>query len=167
MDEEEDGTCIAVKSCKEGDLGKVMDTKLAKCSHCGAKNWNIVGDPDSGYVLMHGDGKTCLVREPGTNKATTGPCDAKENPYTPLQLQFASSADIKTMTSDGARLIGAASDGDKKLVQSLLKDGIDINVRDWDDLTALIPAASGGHLEICKMFRNVEKESSIFFFFPL
>lgn len=151
VDEEEDGTCIAVKSCKEGDLGKVMDTKLAKCSHCGAKNWNIVGDPDSGYVLMHGDGKTCLVREPGTNKATTGPCDAKENPYTPLQLQFASSADIKTMSSDGARLIGAASDGDKKLVQSLLKDGIDINVRDWDDLTALIPAASGGHLEICKI----------------
>lgn len=26
-----------------------------------------------------------------------------------------------------------------------------MNVRDWDELTALIPAASSGHLEICKL----------------
>jgi serine/threonine-protein phosphatase 6 regulatory ankyrin repeat subunit B len=25
-----------------------------------------------------------------------------------------------------------------------------VNVRDWDELTALIPAASAGHLDICK-----------------
>jgi ankyrin repeat protein len=81
----------------------------------------------------------------------TAPCDSTEMAYTPVQLQFASSADIKTMSSDGARLIGAASDGDKKAIQALLKEGVDVNVRDWDDLTALIPAASAGHLEICKL----------------
>ena len=128
-----------------------MEAKLAKCSHCGAKRWNIVGDNDTGYVLTESDGKTCLLREPGTNKAMTAPCDSKDTPYVPLQLQFASASDIKTMSSDGARLIGAASDGDKKGIETLLKDGIDVNVRDWDELTALIPAASSGHLEICKL----------------
>jgi ankyrin repeat protein len=128
-----------------------MDAKLAKCSHCGSKKWNIVGDPDTGYILTHDEGKTCLVRETDGKKAMTVPCDSKDmTAYTLLQLQFASSGDIKTMSSDGARFIGAASDGDKKLIQSLLKDGVDVSVRDWDDLTALIPAASSGHLEICK-----------------
>jgi hypothetical protein len=150
-DEEEDGTCLSLKSCKEADVGKKMEAKLAKCSHCGAKRWNIVGDNDTGYVLTEGDGKTCLMREPGTNKAMTAPCDSKDTPYVPFQLQFASASDIKTMMSDGARMIGLANDGDKKGIEALLKDGVDVNVRDWDELTALIPAASSGHLEICKL----------------
>ena len=91
------------------------------------------------------------MREKGGNKAFTTACDSEETPYTPLQLQFASAGDIKTMNSPGARMIGASSDGDKKAIQALLKEGIDVNVRDWDDLTALIPAASSGHLEICKL----------------
>mmetsp|Transcript_14721 Transcript_14721/g.23807 ORF Transcript_14721/g.23807 Transcript_14721/m.23807 type:complete len:897 (-) Transcript_14721:44-2734(-) len=151
VDEEEDGTCLSLKSCKEADIAKPMEAKLAKCSHCGAKNWNIVGDGETGYVLTESDGRTCLVREPGTNRAMTAPCDSTEIPYVPLQLQFASATDIETMSSDGARLIGAASDGDKKAIQTLLKSGVDVNVRDWDELTALIPAASSGHLEICKL----------------
>lgn len=151
VDEEEDGMCISMKSCKDADIAKPMDAKLAKCSHCGAKNWNILGDGETGYVLAEGDGRTCLLRESGTKKAMTAPCDSTEMPYIPLQLQFASAGDIKTMSSDGARLIGAASDGDKKSIQNLLKDGVDVNVRDWDELTALIPAASSGHLDICKL----------------
>lgn len=151
VDDEEDGMCISTKSCKEADAGKLMEAKLAKCSHCGAKKWNILGESDTGYVLTEGDGKTCLLREPGSNKAMTAPCDSTEVQYTPLQLQFASAADIKTMSSEGARLIGAASDGDKKAIQALLKGGVDVNVRDWDELTALIPAASSGHLDICKL----------------
>ena len=143
--------CISTKSCKDGDADKPMEAKLAKCSHCGAKKWNILGDSDTGYVLTEGDGRTCLLRESGTNKAMTAPCDSKDMAYTPLQLQFASAGDIKTMSSEGARMIGAASDGDKKGIQLLLKNGVDVNVRDWDDLTALIPAASSGHLEICKL----------------
>jgi serine/threonine-protein phosphatase 6 regulatory ankyrin repeat subunit B len=128
-----------------------MDAKIAKCSYCGAENWNILGDADVGYVLSQGDGKTCLTRESGTKKAMTAPCDSTEHRYVPLQLQFASASDIKAMSSDGARLIGAASDGDLKAVQDMLKSGVAVDVRDWDDLTALIPAASSGYLEICKI----------------
>ena len=95
------------------------------------------------------------------------------------------------MSSDGARLITAASDGDKKLVKKFLKDGVDVNARyflfclfknfslivysvsmvtyagyslasvlmialdvfwsrDWDNLTAVIAAASAGHLDMVK-----------------
>jgi len=148
-----DGTCLSKKSCVEKDSGKVsQDAKLAKCTHCGAKKWNIHGDADTGYVLTEDEGKNCLVRQKGTAKALIAPCDSTDHPYTPLQLQFASASDISAMSSPGARLIGAASDGDKKLVQRLLKeDDIEVNVRDWDDLTALIPAASGGHLDVVKL----------------
>lgn len=149
IDEEEDGTCLTMKSCKESDVGKTMEVKLAKCSHCGAKGWNIIGDAETGYALTANDGKVCVLRESSTNKVMTGNCNDPE--LAMLQLQFASASDIKTMSSDGARLIGAASDGDKKGIEMLLKDGTDVNVRDWDELTALIPAASSGHLEICKL----------------
>jgi serine/threonine-protein phosphatase 6 regulatory ankyrin repeat subunit B len=146
-DNESDGMCLAKKDCK--DTHKIQETRLAKCSHCGAKEWNILGDAETGFVVTANDGKTCLMRD-GV-KAKTGPCDDPEHPYVPLQLQFASASDIVAMSSLAARLIGAASDGDKKTIQTLLKDGVDVNVRDWDDLTALIPAASSGHLDICKL----------------
>ena len=72
--------------------------------------------------------------------------------YTPLQLQFASAGDITAMGSPGARFIGAASDGEKKLVESLLKSKeVDVNEKDWDELTALITAASAGHADIVKL----------------
>lgn len=109
--------------------------------------------------------------------------------------------DIKAMSSDGARLITAASDGDKKAVKAFLKNGVDVNSRcvdgwnlslsacvcgcgcgfvcpcrassvdrhcppthlptnqqstnqpnhsDWDQLTAVIAAASAGHLDMVK-----------------
>lgn len=156
IDEQEDGDCLSLKSCKDADVAKKMDAKLAKCSHCGAKQWSILGDQDTGYILSEGDSRACLSREAGTNKAVTVPCDSTEFRYTAMQLQFASAGDIKTMSSDGARLIGAASDGDLKTIQEMLKDGaVDVNARDWDDLTALIPAASSGYLEVCKFL--VEK----------
>ena len=149
-----DGTCITKTSCAEKDLKKILDVKLAKCTHCGAKNWNILGDSETGYVLTEGEGdsKVCVVREKGTKKVKVAPCDSEEVPYTPLQLQFASAADITAMGSAGARFIGAASDGDKKLVETLLKNKeVDVNEKDWDDLTALITAASAGHTEIVKL----------------
>ena len=131
-----------------------MDVKLAKCTHCGAKAWNIHGDATTGYVLTESSSgvQHCLIRPKGTKKAELAPCDSEEHPYTPLQLQFASAADVEAMSSPGARLIGAASDGDKKLVQKLLKEEkMDANVRDWDELTPLIPAASAGHMDVIKL----------------
>jgi len=149
-EENEDGLCLSKKSCNEKDMDKILPAKLTKCSHCGAKEWNILGDAESGYVLTEGEGKTCLVRS--GQEAQTAPCDSDQVPYTPLQLQFASASDITAMASPAARLIGAASDGDKKTLQSLLKeDPALVNVRDWDELTALIPAASGGHADIVKL----------------
>ena len=153
-----DGTCLSKKSCDKVSPDKkatvsAQDVKLAKCTHCGAKSWNIHGDSSTGYVLTDSSSgiQQCLVRPKGTTAAKIAPCDSTEYPYTPLQLQFASAADIEAMSSPGARLIGAASDGDKKLVQKLLKEEkMDINVRDWDELTPLIPAASAGHFDVVK-----------------
>lgn len=150
----DDETCITKPSCSEKDQKKIQDIKLAKCTHCGAKNWNILGDTKTGYVLTEGDGdsKVCVVREKATKQVKVAPCDSEDVPYTPLQLQFASTADITAMSSNGARFIGAASDGDKKLVQSFLKNKeVNVNEKDWDDLTALITAASAGHLDIAKI----------------
>mmetsp|Transcript_36079 Transcript_36079/g.43093 ORF Transcript_36079/g.43093 Transcript_36079/m.43093 type:complete len:912 (+) Transcript_36079:103-2838(+) len=150
----DDAVCISKPSCAEKDQSKIQDVKLAKCTHCGAKKWNILGDADSGYVLTEGeeDSKICLVREKDSKKARIAPCDSEEVVYTPLQLQFASAADITAMASPGARFIGAASDGDKKIMQSLLKEKeVDVNVRDWDELTALITAASAGYTDIVKL----------------
>eukprot|EP00522_Entomoneis_paludosa_P016198 CAMPEP_0172440294 /NCGR_PEP_ID=MMETSP1065-20121228/964_1 /TAXON_ID=265537 /ORGANISM="Amphiprora paludosa, Strain CCMP125" /LENGTH=892 /DNA_ID=CAMNT_0013189081 /DNA_START=48 /DNA_END=2726 /DNA_ORIENTATION=- len=160
IETQDDGLCLAKKSCKDGDKNKQLDTKVTKCSNCGAKGWNIMGDSESGYILTIDDGKNCLSRIPNQKKdgddtshdrAITSPCDDAQHPYTALQLQFASAADITTMSSPGARLVAAATDGDKKAVQAVLKeDGVDINVVDWDGLNALIPAASSGHLDLCK-----------------
>jgi len=150
----DEGICITKPSCSEKDSNKIQEVKLAKCTHCGAKNWNILGDSETGYVLTEGeeDTKVCVVREKDSKKVKVAPCDSDEVNYTPLQLQFASTADITAMSSAGARFIGAASDGDKKQVQSFLKSKeVDVNERDWDDLTALITAASAGHLEIVKI----------------
>jgi len=164
-----DGTCLSKPKCDQADASSSssssspsQDMKLTKCTHCGAKAWNIHGDSSTGYVLTESSSGTqlCLVRDKSssssssssTSKARLAPCDSPSHPYTPLQLQFASAADIEAMSSPGARLIGAASDGDKKLVQKLLKEEkVDVNARDWDDLTALIPAASAGHLDVAKL----------------
>jgi ankyrin repeat protein len=157
-DVDPDGTCLSKKSCDKVDKKDAavdaVDVKLAKCTHCGAKAWNIHGDSNTGYVLTESSSgiQQCLIRPKGSKRVQLAPCDSADHPYTPLQLQFASAADIEAMSSPGARLIGAASDGDKKLVQKLLKEEkMDVNVRDWDELTPLIPAASAGHMDVVKL----------------
>ena len=157
VEETDDELCLDRKNCNAN--AKDSDVRLSACSHCGAKNWNILGDSENGYVLSEGNGKFCLQREQPNDKANKEsinlpkkvklvPC---EKGYTPMQLQFASRDDIKAMSSDGARLITAASDGDKRKVKEFLnKDKVDVNARDWDQLTALIGAASSGHLDVVK-----------------
>ncbi|KAL9181110.1 hypothetical protein ACHAXT_009915 [Thalassiosira profunda] len=158
-DADPDGTCLSKQRCDKIDPAKkdsagAVDVKLAKCTHCGAKAWNIHGDSNTGYVLTESSSgvQQCVVRPKGSKQARLAPCDSADHPYTPLQLQFASASDIEAMSSPGARLIGAASDGNKKLVERLLKEEkIDVNVRDWDELAPLIPAASAGHLDVVKL----------------
>lgn len=151
--------CISKKSCSPSDVKKVLPAKLTKCSHCGAKSWNILGDASTGYILSENDGETCLFRAT-QNRAVTAPCDTTELTYTPLQLQFATASDISIMKSPGAQLITAAADGDVKLVEKLLRPpddgegdikGVDVNSRDWDDLTALTPAAANDHFDVVKL----------------
>jgi len=167
----DDGTCLVKKNCNE--FTKVEDARLGKCSHCGAKKWNILGDSNQGYVLTTGnddavqDGddikKVCLLRPKKTQKATLAPCDLdvpaavpSDLQYTPLLLQFVSAADVAAMSSPGAKLVQAASDGDKKLVQQLLSEGdgeggkVDVNAKDWDQIAAITPAASSGNLDLVK-----------------
>jgi len=149
--------CLARKTCNDA---KTEPALLTTCTHCGAKKWNILGDATQGYVLSEDAGKICLFREKNGTKAMTGPCDSESSPYTPLQLQFATREDIDVMSSPGARLITAAGDGDKATVVELLTEGgVDVNVRDWDELTAVIPAASKGHLDVVKFL--IEKGADV------
>lgn len=85
-------------------------------------------------------------------------------PYTPLQLQFVSKTDIDTMSSDIAMFIAAAATGDKKTIQQMLKEKkvTNVNDRDWDQLTALIPAAQGGHLDIVKLLIKEVSKLAVF-----
>ena len=47
-------------------------------------------------------------------------------------------------------MIVAAADNDEGLVKSLINDKVDVNSRDWDNLTALISASGKGHLNMAK-----------------
>ena len=127
LDEVEDETCLDRVSCTLPEA----ELRLGNCKHCGAQQWNILGDQEKGYALSQGEkGEHCVQRDGA--KATTRPCDGG---YVALQLQFATRDDLRAMESLGARLITAASDGDEKRVREYLKDGIDVNSRDWDNLT--------------------------------
>ena len=78
VEEEGDGICLTKKSCSEKDNEKPQELKLGKCTHCGAKAWNILGESSTGYVLTEGDGKLCARRDEKNNKAVTVPCASTE-----------------------------------------------------------------------------------------
>lgn len=88
VEEEGDGVCIIKKSCSTTEATleelskKTEDLKLGKCTHCGAKGWNIMGDATTGYILTEGDGKVCVKREEKSNKAVLVPCiSSNKNEY--------------------------------------------------------------------------------------
>jgi ankyrin repeat protein len=70
--------------------------------------------------------------------------------YSGVSLQFASKDDISIMSSEGARLINAATDNDMGAVKAFLKNDVDVNARDWDNITALMASAGKGHYEMVK-----------------
>ena len=53
---------------------------------------------------------------------------------------------MAAMSAPGVRLITAASDGDKRGVKRWLDQGVNVDSRDWDNLTPLIAASSQGYL---------------------
>ena len=151
VEEVDDELCLDKINCAFSESA----TRLGSCKHCGAKKWNILGDQDSGYVLSEDGGKNCMHRDGANAKMVK--CD---DSYTAMTLQFATRDDIKTMESLGARLITAASDGDKAAVKGYLEEGIDVNSQDWDNLTAIIAASSSGHLDIVKLLHQRGADAS-------
>eukprot|EP00640_Fibrocapsa_japonica_P003963 CAMPEP_0113943834 /NCGR_PEP_ID=MMETSP1339-20121228/28444_1 /TAXON_ID=94617 /ORGANISM="Fibrocapsa japonica" /LENGTH=870 /DNA_ID=CAMNT_0000948801 /DNA_START=93 /DNA_END=2705 /DNA_ORIENTATION=+ /assembly_acc=CAM_ASM_000762 len=154
VEEGDDDLCLQRVHCH----APTSETRVGKCDHCGAKKWNIAGDSERGYVLTEDEGKNCLHRrqlEGSDDKkeldtaAEVVHCD--EGGFTMLNLQFAVGEDLTALASPEARLITACSDGDKKKVKKFLDDGVDINSRDWDQLTPLIAASTSGHLDIVKL----------------
>ena len=141
VDETDDDVCLDRKDCHLED----SDITFANCNHCGAKKWNIIGDADTGYILTENGNRNCLKKS-GTD-ATLVKCDQG---FSHVLLQFATKDDIAAMSSDGAKLINAASDNDFETVKSLLST-VDVNSRDWDNLTALIAAAGKGNMEMLKL----------------
>ena len=67
-----------------------------------------------------------------------------------ISFVVATKSDITAMGSDGARLITAASDNAIDSVKDFLYNKVDVNSRDWDNLTALIAASGKGHLQMVK-----------------
>lgn len=147
-DETESELCLSKKNCDS--YAEIEDLQLTKCTHCGSKQWNILGDANTGYILTENEGKTCLKREKGSLKAQTIPCDTKDVQFINMNLQFANKDDLELMQSSAARFIAAAGDGDLDKVKKYLDQVETVDVRDWDKLTALIPASTGGHLDVVK-----------------
>jgi len=136
VDDVDEDLCLDRASC---DLPESA-LRLGNCKHCGATRWNIVGDAEAGYALSEDGGENCVVRE--GLRARVARCALKT--HVALSLQFATAADVEAMGGDGAKLVGAAGDGDERRVRELLRDGVAVDARDWDGLTALVAAAAKG-----------------------
>ena len=102
-DEDQDEQCLDAVSCD----GDEADVRLWSCKHCGAAEWNIHGDKESGYVLSRG-GTSCLGREPGGKAAKMVPC-AEADRVVYMALQFAGKSDLEAMESVGASAAAAAA----------------------------------------------------------
>ncbi len=75
-----------------------------------------------------------------------------------MRMHHEGSKDGGRIGHQGHELAGRASHrrgfgwGQEKLVQRLLKEErMDVNTRDWDKLTPLIPATCAGHIDIVKL----------------
>lgn len=142
VDDDDIDQCLDKAQCHLSESELV----LGSCNHCGAKKWNILGDAQSGYVLTENNNEFCVKRT--GDVASVVKCDKG---YSGFNLQFVTKEDITTMSSDGARLIVAASENDLDTVKVYLNQKkIDVNACDWDNLTSLIAASGKGYLDMVK-----------------
>jgi ankyrin repeat protein len=144
IDDDDDEKCLDKAQCHLDE----SEVTLSNCNHCGAKKWNILGDATSGYVLTENKNKYCLKRNTNVipNTASMVKCDKS---FSNFALTFVTKEDITRMSSDGAKLIVAASENSLDLVKEYLyTKKVDINARDWDNMTALMGASRSGHLEM-------------------
>lgn len=142
----EDNMCLSRTECsgpKSVGDGSV-DLTVKSCSHCGASKWDVLGDATQGYVITQ-DGINCLGRSTD-NSSYLSHCDDGHANY--FNLHFITSGEIKTMNSEGAKMIQAAEENMVEAVAKYLAEGVDANSLDWNEQTALMTAASKGHIQM-------------------
>jgi len=145
VDDKSEDLCLDRKTCDT----PTSEVRLASCSHCGAKRWNILGDESTGYVLSENGQEFCMKRDEHTELPTLIKCD---DGFTTLSLHFASKYEIQVMESPGALLVAASAEGDVSKVKQLIdEDGVEVDSFDWDRVTPLIAAATTGQLEVIEV----------------
>ncbi len=149
--------CLDRKKCKGSHVNELQ---IRDCRRVCAVKWDVIdvnGEVSKGYVLSEQsfNPPSCMKRD--GNGASLVSCDDN---YTLLMLHFPSKADIKMMmNSPMAQLITAISAKDRKAVEELLKDGVDVNCRDWDQATPTIVAAKEDTIDVIKLLiKKVSKK---------
>ncbi len=141
--------CLDRKTCKGGHVNQLQ---IHDCRRVCAVKWDVIDvnmESTKGYVLSEQsfDTPSCMKRD--GNSASLVPCNDN---YTLLMLHFPSKSDIQMMVnSPMAQLITAISAKDRKAVEELLKDGVDVNCRDWDQATPTIVAAREDATDIIRL----------------
>ena len=162
--------CLDKKDCHLDDSLLIV----GDCGHCGAKKWNILGDAKTGYVLTEDKNRYCVQRIPslsGNHSATNnsksnsnrnnedasspaaspdevriGKCDKG---YSTFSLQFVNQDELKVMRSDNAKFIKAILANDNPSITRFLDvKKVDVNLRDWDNMTAVIAASGQGNYDL-------------------
>ncbi len=143
--------CLDRKKCKGS---RINELQVRDCRRTCAEKWDIldvnVGSTEGGgYVLTENSFETpsCVKREGNGGKLVS--CDDE---YTLLMVHFVSKADLEMMMGPMAQLITATLANDIKAVEKMLKDGVDVNSRDWDKATPIIVAAAEGSIDMVKLF---------------
>ena len=136
----EDNICLSRTECRtpKGVGDESVELTVKSCSHCGASKWDVLGDATQGYVITQ-DGINCLSRA-ADNSSYMSHCDDGSANY--FNLHFITSGEIKTMDSEGAKMIQAAEENDMEAVAKYIADGIDVNSLNWNEQTALMAAAA-------------------------
>ena len=170
-----DDSCLSKETCVDifgssssSDSDIVTDNKfdnesskviLAKCRHCGAQSWNIIGSSDSTYYyLTEGDeDQNCIMRIPSRDStkfydnAFVGPCYLHQDRNVRFALTVATKNIVSALCSDNAKMVAYAAINDISTVKGLLSNArTSIDGQDWDGTTALIAASGFGHVELVK-----------------
>ncbi len=148
--------CLDRKKCKGS---RVNELQVRDCRRICAEKWDILNvnaGSSKGYVLTEHsfDTPSCVKRDGNGGKLVS--CD---DDYTLLMLHFVSKADMKMMMGPMAQLITATLAKDRKAIEELLKDGLDVNSRYWDQATPIIVAAAEGSIDmVTLLIKKVSKQ---------
>jgi len=150
-----DCSTLPSKLEEEGEEAVVTPIKeqvnVGSCkTSCSSKRWNFIAHPSlsAAIVITENDNKNCLHRK-GTQPLMVS-CNVN---YMGLAVHTATKMVMERMASIGTKMIQAAMQNDLDATKAFLTGdaSVSINSRDWSDQTALIAAASKGHVEMVRM----------------